>query len=313
MKYIFIILIIVLNQQTQEEKIKTLFDDAALWQVGENIEKVDKAREELIQIGKPVLEYMYEEKLNTDKTLELRAIEAVTKELKSEALPLLFDKLEAENDTIRKNVAWLLGKIVAKDAPAKLIPMLDKEKDHKVKANMIEALGSIGDTAATTHIIPYLENKKEVLRIRSAEALGKLKDKRAANFLIDESLKDEFFTVRGTAIWALGEIGEGALPIFLERLNNTKRDTLLLISLIDVLGKIGEKIREADQKIKLNLIKKAILPYLESENWILRGYAVEALARVKTKGVFEILKTKYEVETHPFVLRKYEEVIKQEL
>lgn len=312
MKYIFLILIIALSQQTQEEKIETLFKDAALWQVGENVEKVEKARKELIEIGKPVLDYVYEEKLNTDKTLELRAIEAITKELKSEAIPLLFDKLESENDTIRKNVAWLLGKIEAKDAPAKLIPMLDEEKDYKVKAKIIEALGKIGDTTATTHIIPYLVNKQEVLRIKSAEAIGKLKDKRAADSLI-ESLKDEFFTVRGTSLWALGEIGEGARPVILERLNNTKGDTLLLISLIDVLGRIGEKIKEADQKIRLNSIKKAILPYLDSENWTLRGYAVEALSKIKTRGVIEILKSKYGVETHPFVLRKYEEALKQEL
>jgi len=312
MKYIFLILIIALSQQTQEEKIETLFKDAALWQVGENVEKVEKARKELIEIGKPILDYVYEEKLNTDKTLELRAIEAITKELKSEAIPLLFDKLESENDTIRKNVAWLLGKIEAKDAPAKLIPMLDEEKDYKVKAKIIEALGKIGDTTATTHIIPYLVNKQEVLRIKSAEAIGKLKDKRAADSLI-ESLKDEFFTVRGTSLWALGEIGEGARPVILERLNNTKGDTLLLISLIDVLGRIGEKIKEADQKIRLNSIKKAILPYLDSENWTLRGYAVEALSKIKTRGVIEILKSKYGVETHPFVLRKYEEALKQEL
>lgn len=310
MKYIFVILAIALNPQTQEEKIKALFKDAALWQVGENVKKVEKARKKLIEIGKPVLDYIYEKKLNTDKTLELRAIEAITKGLTSEAIPLLFDKLEAENDTVRKNVAWLLGKIEAKDAPPKLILMLNKEKDYKVKAKIMEALGKIGDTTATAHIIPYLRNKQEVLRIRSAEALGKLKDKRAVNYLI-EALKDEFFTVRGTSLWALSEIGEGARPIILERLNNTNGDTLLLISFIDVLGRIGEKIKESDQKIKLNSIKKAILPYLESENWTLRGYTVEALARIKTKGVVEILKTKYEVETHPFVLGKYEEALKQ--
>jgi len=312
MKYIFLILAIVLNQQAQEEKIEALFKDAALWQVGENVEKVEKARKELIEIGKPALDYIYEEKINTDKTLELRAIEAITKGLKSEAIPLLWPKLESENDTVRKNVAWLLGKIEAEDAPARLIPMLDKEKNYKVKAKIIEALGKIGDTTATTHIIPYLGSKQEVLRIKSAEALGKLRDKRAVNSLI-EALKDEFFTVRGTALWALTEIGEGARPPILEKLSNTKKDTLLLISFIDVLGRIGEKIKEADQKARLNSIKKAILPYLDSENWTLRGYAVEALSRIKTMGVIEILKTKYGIETHPFVLRKYEEALKQEL
>jgi len=310
MKYIFLILVIVLNQQTQEKKIEALFKDAALWQVGENIEKVKKAREELIKIGKPSLEYICEKKLNTDKTLELRAIEAVAKGLKDEAIPLLLDKLNSENDTVRKNVAWVLGKIEAKNAAPKLIHALNIEKNHKVEARMIEALGRIGDTTATPHIIPYLEDKHELLKIKAAEAIGKLNDKRGVEPLI-KSLDDEFFTVRGTSSWALGEIGDKGLSEILYVLNNVKGDTTLLINLVDVLGKIGETIKESDIS-RLNSIKRAVLSYLDSNNWVLRGHTIETLSKIKSEGIVTILKAKYEIETHPFVLRKYEEALKGE-
>jgi len=95
----------------------------------------------------------------------------------------------------------------------------DKEVGNRFYA--AEALGKIGEPAkeAVPALIKALgDEKAEKVRSNVAEALGKIGDAQAVPALI-EALSDEVWGVRYSAARALGEIGEPAVPALIEALS----------------------------------------------------------------------------------------------
>jgi len=291
---------------TLKEKLEKLFEEASLWRVGENIEKVDKAREELIKMGEVSLKFIFKEKFKTESSLERRALKKIISALKKESIPYLHEALLSENDTIRKNAIWLCGEIKDTSSVEELLKKLTKEKDYKFIARIIRSLGKIADTVATLKIIPFKDHKKERVRIYVAEALGKLKDKRGIPPLLS-LLSDSFFTVRGTAVHGLKQIGATVFDTVLALLK-VADDPTLIVNLLSVAGPIAESLTNKEQEIAE--YKKLLFNFLESEDWVIRGYAVEALSHLRSEGVLLYLKERRETEIHPFVLGKYEEILK---
>ena len=287
------------------KQIEKLFEDASLWQVGENREKVSKAREELVKIGEPVLDYIFEEKINTDRTLELRAIKHVVKKLRDDARKYILENLTSENDTVRRNCIWLLGEIKDTSSVDTLLRLLQSEKNYKFIARIITALGKIGDTTATVHIMPFMEHEKEVVRISCAEALGKIGDPRATGSLI-EGLGDPLFTVRYTSTWALSKIGREAIDSLISRAESVK-DTVFLVQAVITLRDIVRKdTLDFEDSLKVRLFLRK---FLDSPSWVLRGYAREAFGLAGSEGARYILLQAYEFEENPFVRRRIEDAL----
>jgi len=291
------------EKDTLQERIEKLFEDASLWQVGENVEKVKKARKELVKIGFPALKYVLENKLKTDKTLEIRAIKYIVKEMKRESKPFLHDALEDENDTVRANAIYLIGEIADTEALGGLFRHLREEKSYKMKARIISALGKIKDTTAVDTIIPYLKNPYERIRISAADALGKLKDRRAETPLLS-ALKDTFFTVRYTAGKSLSLLSPHPVDTLISLLKKSRSEnnTFLLCHLIRILGDIGDSLQRRDSlDFTLGKIRRTLARFLSDSSWAVRAFTVEALRRFPTEGILLKFKLLLNEEEHPLV------------
>ena len=86
-----------------------------------------------------------------------------------------------------------------------LIQALNDESED-VRLRAAEALGKIGDTRAVEPLIQALKDKRVSVQMNTAEALGKMGDERAVKPLI-QALKDEYDSVRREAAETLGKMG----------------------------------------------------------------------------------------------------------
>jgi len=102
-------------------------------------------------------------------------------------------------------LATALGKIKDARAVEPLIAVL-KDKDSSVRSEAAAALVSIG-TPAVELLVATLKDKDSSVRSGSVGALGKIKDARAVEPLMDCLKKDKDPSVRSEAAAALVSIG----------------------------------------------------------------------------------------------------------
>ncbi len=83
-----------------------------------------------------------------------------------------------------------------------------KDPSPKVRHFAAEALGEIGDPAATDALLDTLaNNRSQDLREEVIDALGQIGDPRAAPALLGILSSEEDIALRGSAAWNLGQIG----------------------------------------------------------------------------------------------------------
>jgi len=117
--------------------------------------------------------------------------------------------LKSPNEVTKREAINKTGELKIKEAVPELISLLQKDSG-KISAELIYALGRIGDNAATESILSKLTSDNALIREKAIEALGKIADKKAVPDLVSileqrEGRDDgEVFT----AIWALGNIGD---------------------------------------------------------------------------------------------------------
>ena len=132
-----------------------------------------------------------------------------------------------------------------------------------------EELGSYGHRSAVPYLIITLRRDKQPgVRSRAADALGKIRDERAAPPLI-KALHDPDLKVRRTAANALGWIKhKRAVPHLLKLLQDPDAD--LRKEAVAALGKIG------DESTAPQLLKA-----LDDSDWPVKAKAAEALGQIK--------------------------------
>lgn len=135
------------------------------------------------------------------------------------AVPYLVAALCDEQNSVRKDIARVLGQIGIADAVPALISLLD---DHvsEVRKTTAEALGQIKDAAAVSSLRRLLRDENEGVRRIAAEALGQIGDFSAAPDLINALQDDqESESVRVVATWSLGQIKDKvAIPVLIDAL-----------------------------------------------------------------------------------------------
>ncbi len=288
--------------------VKEIFEEASIWEVGEAISKVKKARKELINLGMEAIAYVVSEKIDTKSGLEMRAIEELAKAYPDSIKPFLYTALHDDRRYVRANAIYLLGKIKASDGIDSLLLAL-KDKRNKPRG-IISAFGDIEDRQVVPDILPYLKNKDEPTRIYTASTLSKLKDPRSVSDLI-KTLDDHYFTVRSAAEQALINIGDSALPNMIEELKVTSLNSKSLGHIIRASAEVASKLDTIENRAKRIEVRKMLLGFITNSDPYIRGLAVEGLGKLIDEPTRMILTQKMTEETDEFVLNKYRKILEK--
>ncbi len=234
------------------------------------------------------------------------------------ALPRMMTRLAARDARERWTISDIFTKLgtVATDS---LLNHLGSD-DQYVLLNVGRCLGQIKDTASTLACLPLLAHEKYPVRSQFASTLGKNKDPRATPKLIDLLESDAVEDVRKSAAVALGRIGDNRAAAVLIRhladpnfgVRKTASRSLVQLDPIPLdqiaasvatLSGIGPGM--ALETLGLSHDKQAekiLAKYLKSTDPLMRGYAVDALATLRTKGARKRLRHLVaEIESDPFV------------
>ncbi|HEY8516875.1 MAG TPA: HEAT repeat domain-containing protein [Candidatus Binatia bacterium] len=115
--------------------------------------------------------------------------------------------------------------------------------DPRVKLKAIDALGTLRAADATPVLVQmlYMRESEPWLKRRVLVALGKIGDMRAARPIADFLARDTDAETRGTAIFALGEIGDPSSVPHLKTIGETTTDETLRRLTRDAIAKIEQK------------------------------------------------------------------------
>lgn len=293
---------IVLTEEDTLKSLEDIFGDASLWEVGNNREKVRRARMALEAKGLPAVEYVLTERLDTRSGLELRAIEELAKAYPDSTSERAAELLDSENDRIRGNAVWLIGRLECPGYSLKLSEMLAEKRNKPLRGGILQSLGRLGDASTSTTVEPFLESKAEKIRITAAESLGRLKNGSSIPSLLD-AVEDPAFVVRSAAGSALSRFdAEIVLPFVAGRIEkNTHDNTASLREHARLCRKLYPGLDpEKDRSLRTRL-RDALMPLLDSEHPGLRAAAAGALAVSGSDIADQRLKILSENETDPMV------------
>lgn len=189
-------------------RLEELWKTGSLWQVGDNIPKVEAARQEIVAAGDAGLSFIFT-KLDTTDGLQFRCLEAVFKGFSAKALPGLFERMAHEDVKVRRNVAAMLGAIDDKTAAAKMVEHLKKETDLRCKVGHLQTLARWKEPTALdpliecTRVTQDQEPLAERLKVRIVPLLGNYDDYPRALECLEELTGDPAYFVRDAALGAL--------------------------------------------------------------------------------------------------------------
>ncbi|CAG0973877.1 hypothetical protein PLCT2_01509 [Planctomycetaceae bacterium] len=189
-------------------KLDELWKTGSLWQVGDNIPKVEAARKEIVAAGDAGLAFIFT-KLSSTDGLEYRCLEAVFKGFGAKALPGLYERMAHEDVKVRRNVSAMLGVIDDKSAAAKMVEHLKKESDLRCKVGHLQTLARWKEPTALdpliecTRVTQEQEQLAERLKVRIVPLLGNYDDYPSALERLEELADDPAYFVRDAALGAL--------------------------------------------------------------------------------------------------------------
>lgn len=146
-----------------------------------------------------------------DPDVRLIAAQTVRKLPSLKAIPVLIERLEAEqDDAVLAEVIETLGILRARDAVASLMD-LSAHDDELVRANVAEALGWIGvrHPDVTYTLLMLLDDADEVVRCYAAESLGDVgQGREAVNALRERQESDDSAMVRVWCVYGRAGLGD---------------------------------------------------------------------------------------------------------
>jgi len=298
-----------IGQDSITQPVDSVFKTASIWQVGNAVKKVKRARKQLIAMGKRAIEFVFEKKVDTKDGLESQAIEALLKAWPDTAKPFLFRALRDKRWQARQNAAYWLGELAekARDAVDSLVQALHEERITPRRGAY--ALGQIGDSLVVPKILYLLRDMKfEPSRIVTSEACGKLKNPVAIRPLI-HTLGDPVFTVRSAAEMALVAMGKPALESLLANLPRLKVPALG--HAIRACGALAVKLDSTEQERWWPRCRQAFLPLVRHKEPFVRLVSVQALARLLDEPTAKALQQAQTEEKNQFVLTQYKQALER--
>ncbi|MBU1919582.1 hypothetical protein KKG66_01960 [bacterium] len=269
---------VTLAPEDTQRTVEEIFNDAALWEVTDNREKVRRGRLALIAKGMDAVRWVAENKLNTTSGLERRAIIELYKEYPDSAKPFLIDALEQGNYDTRRNVLALFGELKSSGVTDLLQDKLHKTGFERLRPAILSTLGDIGDTLAAPMIVHYTTSDIERERLAAVNALGDLHYSPAYPAILD-GLKDKLFTVRSAAIYAIAKQRKDIMPEIETRF--LSRDIDELEGLMLAVAMLADS-WSSDDKTKKDVksLEPLVRRFLEHPDARVKGAAIVAASSV---------------------------------
>ncbi|MGD1018540.1 MAG: HEAT repeat domain-containing protein [Verrucomicrobiia bacterium] len=167
------------------------------------------ASDELKRRGTEVLPYLLT-RLDSPEVLVRVKAEEIVDYLGTNAVPLLIDGIDnAKNDEVARLCCYFLARFneKARAAIPHVLPLINREKTRTV------AFYTLGHLRAREAFVPAmnaLDSRQELVRLRAAQALGRIGDRRATPKLIG-ALGDELWDVRYAAEDGLVGLGRQSI------------------------------------------------------------------------------------------------------
>ena len=152
--------------------------------------------------------------------------------------PILLEALETDNPAVQAVTGRMLAELGIREAGMPLVRLLASE-ETQVRQAAAAALGRLRDPRAVQPLLERLPQKPwRAERCEILLTLGRVGEPRAVPFL-DDQLKDEDPMVQNCAAGALGLLGDGrGLALALD--NSRSEDAGVQRSAVEALGRIGD-------------------------------------------------------------------------
>jgi len=170
-----------------------------------------------------------------------------------------FQLLESTSPVVRRNAVARLSRVRNKDVILKLKELLQNDPDFGVRAQAAEALGNLRDRSATSALIKALGDENRNVRATAIVALGYLRDKASVKPLTDYYKTEKDVGLKISVLNVLGVIGDiSAADVLIEALSekNPRIKTIAASSLgrlrvRKASEKLVECLKDADRNVRL--------------------------------------------------------------
>jgi hypothetical protein len=250
-----------------EKTFTLLYQKARLWQVGDNIPVVARARATLVALGLPAGQWLIQNKLGAEHTLDRRALRGVIPKIGAALLPDLRQALQDKANPARRwNALDLLARMKDNEAIPQMLPILSNDPVPGLRRKAADSLGRLQAEKALPGILSLSLSQDPADRRAAALALGNIPGREATRMLAG-LLSDKSFTVRDPARRSLGKHRKDALKLAEKILQKTKapalREWLLLLQGSHIpkdspLRKVLETIQQGKDQVAGKLAKEAL-------------------------------------------------------
>jgi cyclophilin family peptidyl-prolyl cis-trans isomerase/HEAT repeat protein len=235
------------------------------------LERIAKAEDERVLAGGPLPAAL----ADPDPAVRRRAALAVGRLQDSAGVELLVPLLEDRDAEVKREAAFALGQIglahpatPERPAPARAaLERVTTDPDAATAELALEALGKLGDRAATPRVAGFLGHASAALRGAAALALWRLADSTALDPLL-QALDDADAPVRWRAIYALERIPSPDAIVLYVAMHVDDPDPLVRAFAVRTLGRqkspqgtayVLQKLADGDPRVTVNAIRALAL------------------------------------------------------
>ena len=143
-----------------------------------------------------------------DRAERLKALEWLAGRRDADSHQLLIGALNDNDAKVRLYAIKALGDTGDKKATEPLLRLFGGGEDETAYVALLEALGSIKDERAVGALLRLLKHRNALVASKAAESLGKIGNKGVVPVLVNVARKSTMTSVRYSAVFALGELGD---------------------------------------------------------------------------------------------------------
>ncbi|MCS7244867.1 MAG: HEAT repeat domain-containing protein [candidate division WOR-3 bacterium] len=215
--------------------MERLWKTASLWRAGENVKKVDIARDSLKKCPQ-VVAWLFNNKLGRRDRFSLRAIRDIFQDNYSRTIPYLKISLLSKDTLKVKDVLYLINEWKVKELGDILIQILIRYDDRPhILSSIIRAIGNSENKEYGKYLLSYIDSEYEMVRFRTIQALGKLKYYPSIPQIIPH-LVDSLFTVRYISCFTLYQMKDSAYREIEKFIRTSDNQTFLYFANLSLSG-----------------------------------------------------------------------------